>query len=120
MELTFSDEDFQITSVGDGAQALDRARAERPDLVISDVGMPGLNGYELCERMKADPQLRVVPFLLLRGTFESFDEDRARACGADGIITKPFEAQEMVSTAKELIGRGATAAATAAAAETSL
>jgi CheY-like chemotaxis protein len=107
VELTFSDEDFRITAVGDGAQALERARTERPDIVISDVSMPGLNGYELCERIKSDEALRGVPCLLLRGTFESFDEERAGACGAEGVIVKPFEAQEMIRKVKELIAASA-------------
>jgi CheY-like chemotaxis protein len=113
VELTFSDEDFRITAVGDGALALESARAERPDIVISDVFMPGLNGYELCERMKTDASLRSVPVLLLRGTFESFDEKRAAACGADGIIVKPFEAQELVRKVKELIAAAPVPAAAA-------
>lgn len=105
VELTFSDEDFAIDSVGDGAQAFEHARAQRPDVIISDVIMPGLNGYELCQRCKTDPDLRSVPFLFLKGTFESFDEDKAHSCGADGFIVKPFESQEMIAKVKDLIGR---------------
>ena len=115
VELTFSDEDFTIDSVGDGAQAFEHARAARPDIIISDVIMPGLNGYELCQRFKTDPDLQSVPFLFLKGTFESFDEDKARSCGADGFIVKPFESQEMIAKVKDLIGRAATAPASAAA-----
>ena len=107
VELTFSDEDFAIDSVGDGAQAFEHARAPRPDIIISDVIMPGLNGYELCQRFKTDPDLQSVPFLFLKGTFESFDEEKARSCGADGFIVKPFESQEMIAKVKELIGRAA-------------
>ena len=103
VELTFSDEDFTIDSVGDGAQAFEHARAQRPDIIISDVIMPGLNGYELCRRFKTDPDLQSVPFLFLKGTFESFDEEKARSCGADGFIVKPFESQEMIAKVKELI-----------------
>jgi len=111
VELTFSDEDFAIDSVGDGSQAIEHARAQRPDIIISDVIMPGLNGYELCQQCKADPDLKSVPFLFLKGTFESFDEDKARSCGADGFIVKPFESQEMIAKVRDLIGRGAAAPA---------
>jgi CheY-like chemotaxis protein len=103
VELTFSDEDFTIDSVGDGTQALEHARTQRPDIVISDVIMPGLNGYELCQQVKADPNLQTVPFLFLKGTFESFDEEKARSCGADGFIVKPFESQELIAKVKDLI-----------------
>ncbi len=110
VELTFSDEDFAIDSVGDGSQAFEHARAQRPDIIISDVAMPGLNGYELCKRVKSDPDLQSVPFLFLKGTFESFDEDQARSCGSDGFIVKPFESQEMIAKVKDLIRKVATAA----------
>ncbi len=103
VELTFSDEDFVIDSVGDGAQAFEHARAERPDIIVSDVMMPGLNGYELCQQIKSDPALRSVPFLFLKGTFESFDEEQAHSCGADGFIVKPFESQELIARVRELI-----------------
>jgi len=73
--------------------------------------MPGLNGYELCQRIKTDPDLQSVPFLFLKGSFESFDEDKARSCGADGFIVKPFESQEMIAKVKDLIGKAATAPA---------
>jgi len=111
VELTFSDEDYAIDSVGDGALAFEHAQATRPDIIISDVAMPGLNGYELCQRFKTDPDLRSVPFLFLKGTFESFDEDKARSCGADGFIVKPFESQEMIAKVKDLIGMAAAAPA---------
>jgi len=110
VELTFSDEDFTIDSVGDGAQAIEHARAQRPDIIISDVIMPGLNGYELCQQVKSDPNLRSVPFLFLKGTFESFDEEKARSCGADGFIVKPFESQEMIAKVRNLIEKGVVAA----------
>ena len=103
VELTFSDEDVTIDSTGDGTQALEHARAQRPDIIISDVGMPGMNGYELCRQVKADPNLRSVPFLFLKGAFESFDEEKARSCGADSFIAKPFESQEMIVKVRDMI-----------------
>lgn len=106
VELTFSDEDFTIISVGDGALALERARSERPEIILSDVIMPGLNGYELCQQVKSDAALKGIPFLFLKGTFESFDEEKARQCGADGFIVKPFESQEMIRRVKDLIAAG--------------
>lgn len=111
VELTFSDEDFTIDSVGDGALAIEHARAQRPDIIISDVIMPGLNGYELCQQVKSDPGLQSVPFLFLKGTFESFDEEKARSCGSDGFIVKPFESQEMIAKVRGMIAAAAAAPA---------
>jgi hypothetical protein len=86
--------------------------------VLADVVMPGKSGYEVCEAIKTDPDLENVPVLLLTGTFEAFDEERARQAGADGHITKPFEAQALVDQVNALLARSA-AAATSAAAEPS-
>jgi CheY-like chemotaxis protein len=70
---------------------LKKARESKPDIILADVMMPGKNGYEVCEAIKQDAQLRSIPVLLLSGTFESFDEERAKRIGADGWISKPFE-----------------------------
>ncbi len=89
-----------------GDDAVARARELRPDIVLADVVMPGMNGYEVCEAIKSDPQLRHVPVLLLTGTFEAFDEARAAQVGADGHITKPFEAQALVDTVNARLAAG--------------
>ena len=63
-------EDFQITAVDNGIDAIARAREMRPDLVIADVLMPGRSGYEVCETLKSDPSTAATPVLLLAGNFE--------------------------------------------------
>ena len=108
--ITFANEEYDLTIVDNGAIALERARADRPDLILSDVFMPGKNGYELAAAVKQDPLLRGVPVLLLAGTFEPFDEDKARSSGADGWISKPFESQALIDRVEELLARGAAAA----------
>jgi CheY-like chemotaxis protein len=94
--ISFASEDIQLVTVDNGTAAVVKAKQVRPDIVLADVVMPGLNGYEVCRQIKADPALRHVPVLLLTGTFEAFDEVRAREAGSDGHITKPFEAQALV------------------------
>ena len=106
--ISFANEDVVLITVDNGDDAVLRARELRPDLVLADVAMPGKDGYEVCEAIKADPQLRHVPVLLLSGTFESFDEARARHVGADGHITKPFEAQALVDRVNELLAHAET------------
>ncbi|WP_027714420.1 response regulator [Desulfuromonas sp. TF] len=108
--ITFANEEYDLTIVDNGAIALVRARAERPDLILSDVFMPGKNGYELTAAVKQDPLLQGVPVLLLAGTFEPFDEDKARTSGADGWISKPFESQALIDRVEELLAKGAAAA----------
>ncbi len=103
VELTFSDGKSQVTAVSDGTAALEKIRQDRPDIILSDVNMPGINGYELCQKVKSDPHLGTIPFLFLKGTFESFDEEKARQCGSDGYIVKPFESQDLIRKVQELL-----------------
>jgi CheY-like chemotaxis protein len=105
--ISLANEDVRLLTVDNGDDALTRARAERPDLVLADVVMPGRSGYEVCEAIKSDPELRHTPVLLLSGTFEAFDEERARRAGADGHITKPFEAQTLVERVNQLLAASA-------------
>ena len=101
--ISFASEDVTLVTVDNGDDALTKAREVGPDLILADVVMPGKNGYEVCEAIKADPALRHIPVLLLTGTFEAFDEERAEAAGAAGHVSKPFEAQTLVARAKELL-----------------
>src|SRR5688572_5222068 len=81
--ITFANEDIKVTSVDNGEDAIAKAREMKPDIVLADVVMPRKNGYEVCEALKNDPNLKHIPVLLLTGTFEAFDEARARAARAD-------------------------------------
>jgi CheY-like chemotaxis protein len=110
--ISFANEDVVLLTVSNGDAALERAREVRPDLILADVLMPGKDGYEVCEAVKQDPDLQHVPVVLLSGTFESFDEERARAVGADAHVTKPFEAQALVDQVNELLERSAPTLAT--------
>ncbi len=101
VELTFTESDIRVESVGSGQEALDRLETTKPDLVLADVVMPEPSGYEICERVKGSD--RPVPVLLLAGTFEPFDEERARACGADGHLVKPFESTILLDRVRALL-----------------
>ncbi|HET7823738.1 MAG TPA: response regulator, partial [Anaeromyxobacter sp.] len=107
--ITFASEDFKVTVVDNGEDAVSRARELKPDVILADVVMPRKNGYEVCEAVKTDPSLKHIPVLLLSGTFEAFDESRARQAKADGHIAKPFESGALINKVKELVG-GAPAA----------
>jgi len=101
IELTFMDEDYEVRAVSNGDEALALLPEVKPDFVIADVHMPGANGYEVCRKSK---QLRPgIPVLLLVGTFEPFDENEARAAGADSFLKKPFDSQELLQRVQELM-----------------
>src|SRR5262245_15121103 len=99
VEMTFKAEDVTLTVVSDGNEALSRARAAKPDLILADVGMPGLGGYELCEKVRADAGIRHIPVLLLGGG-TPIDPAKAIAVGANGHMPKPFDSQKLVDQVK--------------------
>ncbi len=117
--ITFASEDIRVVSVDNGEDALAKARELKPDVILADVVMPRKNGYELCEAVKSDAGLRSTPVLLLAGTFEAFDEARARQAKADGHIAKPFESGALINRVKELVGLAAPGAAAGALPSTS-
>ena len=106
VELTFSDGDYRVFCVANGAQALRKIPEVRPDVVLLDIVMPEKNGYEVCEALQADPATASIPVLLLTGTFEPFDQTRAEAAGARGHVTKPFESHTLVQRVEELLAQG--------------
>jgi CheY-like chemotaxis protein len=104
--IIFANEEYDLTVVDNGAAAIEKAREIKPDVILADVMMPGKNGYEVCEEIRKDPDLKDMPILLLSGAFEPFDADRARICGANDFISKPFESQQLQEKVNRLIELG--------------
>lgn len=103
IELTFANEDVEVWAVGDGEQAIARVQADRPDIVLADIGMPKRSGYDVAAFVKGHPDLAHIPVLLLTGAFEPVDEPRAQASGCDGVLVKPFEPQLVIARVRELL-----------------
>src|SRR5688572_10761118 len=114
VELTFSDGDYEFTAVNNGAKAVQKLAEMRPDIILSDIIMPEKNGYEVCEYVKSHPEFRNIPVVLLTGTFEPFDPDRAEKAGCDAVVTKPFESQSLILKVEELISQARESAPAAA------
>src|SRR5947208_3694717 len=113
VELTFSDGDYEVTAVNNGAKAIQKLAELRPDVILSDIIMPEKNGYEVCEYVKSHPDYRNIPVVLLTGTFEPFDPDRADKAGCDAVVTKPCESQSLIHKVEELIDQSRANAPTA-------
>src|SRR5512135_8548 len=105
IELTFSDEDFDVFTVGNGRLALEKLPEVRPDIVLCDIIMPEKDGYEVCEQVKSNPGTAHIPVLLLTGAFEPFDQERAARAGYDGSLAKPFEPETLIAKVKDLLAR---------------
>jgi len=106
VELTFADTEYIVVAQSSGEDLLQRLPEVRPDLVICDIIMPGKDGYDVCQEIKSDPSSLHIPVILLSGTFEPFDRDRALAAGCSEIITKPFEARKLVDCVERLLQGG--------------
>ena len=104
--IIFGGEEYSLTVVDNGKAAVEKARELNPDILLIDALMPGMTGYEVCEAVRATPSISNKPILLLTGSFEPFDESKAKSCGADDFLTKPFESQQIVTKVKELIELG--------------
>ena len=115
IQITFAHEDYELTITDNGDSAFARAKDLVPDLVLADVYMPGKNGYELCAAIKQEPALQHIPVLLLAGSFEPFDEGKARSAGADSWIEKPFESQALIDRVATLLTAASQPAPVAAA-----
>jgi DNA-binding response OmpR family regulator len=88
---------FQVTTAGNGEEALLLMHRRKPTIVISDIVMPGMDGYDLCRRVKADMGLKGVPFILLTVLSDPEDVIRGLECGADNFITKPYDEKYLVT-----------------------
>ncbi|MBD2105265.1 response regulator transcription factor [Leptolyngbya sp. FACHB-261] len=97
------DSGLSVSVATDGVEALERIQGHRPDLVVLDIVMPRMNGYEVCRRIKADPKTQSVPVVMCSSKGEEFDRYWGMKQGADAYIAKPFEPQELVGTVKQLL-----------------
>ena len=107
VELTFSDSEYDLICVSNGQRALDKVAEHAPDLILADAVMPEKNGYEVCEAIKSNPTTSRIPVILLSGTFEPFDRDRAERLGCDAIVSKPFDSQQLLRQVEALLSRPA-------------
>ena len=110
VELTFPSDEFEVVTAGNGRLAVDKALTFLPDIVLCDVIMPQLDGYQVCEALRASAQLSQVPILLLNGAFEPYDAERAKSVGALGNVSKPFDPPALVARVKEILNERSTAA----------
>ena len=97
---------YRVVTAGDGAEAVARARAAVPDLVLMDMGLPVLDGWEATRQLRADPVTRRVPVIGLSAHAMAADRDRALAAGADDFDTKPVDFAQLLAKIETLLARG--------------
>ena len=94
--MAFENEDAEVEGIGDGQKAFDRIPDFKPDIVLADVDMPGLNGFQLCKKIKGASDLKNIKVMLLSSDFEGFDEGLFKKCRAENHISKPFKSVDIV------------------------
>lgn len=94
---------YDIVEAEDGEAALGAARAHRPDLIIMDIQLPRVDGYEATRRIKADPELKSVPIIVVTSYALSGDEGKARAAGCDAYVTKPYSPRNLLAKVREYL-----------------
>lgn len=94
---------LKVNVAHDGVEALEQIQVARPDIVVLDIVMPRMNGYEVCRRLKTDPQTEKVPIVLCSSKGEEFDRYWGMKQGADAYLVKPFQPTELLGTVKQLL-----------------
>ena len=114
LSTLFKAEGYEVESAAHGAEALAKARQSPPQLIVSDLLMPVMDGYTLLRRWRAEPQLNRIPFIVYTATYtDPKDEELALSLGADAFILKPAEPQDFIARAKQVLGNRRIASATA-------
>ena len=95
---------YEVATALSAPEAFEAARRERFDVIVSDIGMPGMNGYQLAEALRALPGYERVPLVAVTGFTMFDDRERARASGFDGFLTKPIRPSDLLDIVKRLCG----------------
>lgn len=118
--ITFAQEDFQVTFVGNGEEAFQRAFELKPDLILADTSMPKISGADLCKKFRQESEFKRTPILLLANSQESFSEGQLKSFGANDFIQKPFESNLLLEKVKALFSTQSVAATSKPSMEQSL
>jgi DNA-binding response OmpR family regulator len=103
VEINLRLEGFEVVTARDGPDALAKAVAVRPDLVLLDVRMPGIDGYTICGRIRADSSLAAIPVIIVTANYGAAEGEAARRAGADDFLVKPFHPDMLLDMAKAML-----------------
>ncbi len=100
---TLMDDSYQILEAKDGNKALEMAQSQHPTLILLDVAMPGLTGFEVCQLLKGDPATADIIIIMLTAHGQNSDREQAEASGADHFMTKPFSPAQLLRLVEEVL-----------------
>lgn len=105
--ILFTTKGYLVDGVLDGPSALEAVRRTPPDLVVLDIMLPQMDGFEVCRQLKGDPETARIPVVFLTAKKSQLDLERGRLAGADAYLTKPFKAVKVLQVIEGLIGEAA-------------
>jgi DNA-binding response OmpR family regulator len=105
LEVNFEMEGFQVVRAADGAEGLERARAVLPDIVVLDVMMPRMTGYEVAKALREDDGTAHIPIIFVTARAQSSDVERGMELGVEDYVTKPFDPLELIDRVNALLAR---------------
>ena len=108
LDFSLGMEGYEVITALDGEQALEKLKTEKPDLIVLDIMMPKLDGYEVCKAIKSSPETRHIPVILLSAKGRNVDQKMGFDVGADDYITKPFSPRKLVERINQLLGQTVT------------
>lgn len=97
---------YALIEAADGEEGVELAQSERPDLILMDIQLPLIDGYEATRRIKAKPELKSIPIIAVTSYALSGDEAKARAAGCDGYVTKPFSPRDLLAKVRAYLPAG--------------
>lgn len=97
-------EGYEIEPAGDGEEALQKIADVKPDVIVTDVMLPKLDGWKLCKKVKENPETKMIPILIMTAKGEQMSELMSYESGADAYISKPFQNKDLVNSIKQLLG----------------
>ena len=103
MQIRFEQSGYDVLSANDGQEALDKARSEKPNLIILDLMLPKLDGYKVCRMLKFDEKYKHIPIIMLTARAQESDKELGMEVGADAYITKPFDSGLLLLKVEELV-----------------
>lgn len=103
--ILLSSKGYSVTGVMDGKAAIEEIAANRPDLVILDIMLPEMDGFEVCRQIKDNPETNTIPVVMLTAKKSNQDVTRGMQVGADAYITKPFKSAKVIEVIEGLIGK---------------
>lgn len=104
-KIALTNAGYQVTEAVDGADGLDKAKGASFDLIVTDLNMPNMNGLEMIEALRQSPAHTGIPIIFLTTESDADMKARAKAAGATGWITKPFDPESLVKIARKVLGR---------------